>query len=46
MWHVTAERNKKKVNLPAPNGRAEALAMEKHLKRYGWKTKVWESEYK
>lgn len=44
MWFVKAVRNKTKVNLPAWNGRAEALAMEKHLKRFGWATKVWDSE--
>jgi hypothetical protein len=45
MWYVKAERNKTTVNIPAwLEGRPGAVAMEKHLKRFGWKTKIWNSE--
>ena len=40
MWFVRAKRNKKVVNIPAYNGQDEALAIERHLIRYGWVTKV------
>lgn len=45
-WFVRAVRNKTKVFLPAPLGRAEALAMQKHLNGFGWDTKVVQVESK
>lgn len=40
MWFVRAVRNKKKVLLPAWNGKQEAINMRKHLTGYGWDAKI------
>jgi hypothetical protein len=42
MWFVRAKRNKKIVTIPAYNGEGEAFAIQRHLIRYGWITKVIE----